>query len=71
MRLKLIDQIYNQKLSFDNLKANGLNAAPQGPVKTKQNLLTYINSNFYCVILTHLIVWYNLFKTSLETMKIK
>lgn len=46
MRLKLIDQIYNQKLSLENLKTNGLSAAPQGPVKVKPNLLEYINSNF-------------------------
>ncbi|MFA6056689.1 MAG: HNH endonuclease [Taibaiella sp.] len=46
MRLKLIDQIYNQKLSLDNLKLNGLGAAPQGPVKIKSNLLKYITSNF-------------------------
>lgn len=46
MRLKLIDQIYNPKLSLENLKENGLSAAPQGPVKVKQNLLEYINSNF-------------------------
>lgn len=46
MRLKLIDQIYNQKLNLENLKINGLSAAPQGPVKVKPNLLEYINSNF-------------------------
>ena len=46
MRLKLIDQIYNPKLSLDNLKLNGLSAAPQGPVKVKPQLLDYINSNF-------------------------
>lgn len=46
MRLKLIEQIYNQKLSLENLKANGLSAAPQGPVKVKPILLEYINSNF-------------------------
>jgi 5-methylcytosine-specific restriction protein A len=46
MRLKLIDQIYNPKLSLDNLKLNGLNAAPQGPVKVKPQLLEYININF-------------------------
>lgn len=46
MRLKLIDQLYNQKLSLENLKSNGLSAAPQGPVKVKPDLLDYINSNF-------------------------
>lgn len=46
MRLKLIDQIYNQKLNLDSLKTNGLNAAPQGSIKVKPNLLKYINSNF-------------------------
>lgn len=46
MRLKLIDQIYNQKLNLENLKENGLSAAPQGPIKVKPNLLEYLNSNF-------------------------
>ena len=47
MRLKLIDQIYNQKLSLENLKANGLNAAPQGPQRIEnEELLKYINLNF-------------------------
>lgn len=46
MRLKLIDQIYNPKLSLDNLKLNGLSAAPQGPIKIKPQLFEYIDSNF-------------------------
>ncbi len=46
MRLKLVDQIYNQKLNLENLKANGLLAAPQGPIKVKPNLLEYLNANF-------------------------
>lgn len=46
MRLKLIDQIYNQKLSLENLKVNGLNAPPQGPIKVKPNLLEYLSLNF-------------------------
>lgn len=46
MRLKLIDQIYNKKLSLDRLIENGLNAAPQGPIKVNPNLLDYINFNF-------------------------
>jgi 5-methylcytosine-specific restriction enzyme A len=46
MRLKLIDQIYNPKLSLENFKLNGLNAAPQGPIKVQLSLLEYINLNF-------------------------
>jgi 5-methylcytosine-specific restriction enzyme A len=46
MRLKLIDQLDNIKLRLEDLKVNGLNAAPQGPVKIRPELLTYINLNF-------------------------
>jgi len=46
MRLVIQDQVYNPKLSLSNLMANGLNAAPQGPVKVKHQLFEYINSNF-------------------------
>lgn len=46
MRLKLIEQLHNEKLNLINLKINGLNAAPQGPIKIKPKLLEYINSNF-------------------------
>lgn len=46
MRLKLVDQLYNQKLNLENLKANGLVAPPQGPVKVKPALLEYLNDNF-------------------------
>lgn len=46
MRLKLIEQVYNQKLNLINLKENGLNAAPQGPVKVKPDLLEYLKINF-------------------------
>lgn len=46
VRLKLIDQIHNLKLNLENLKENGLSAAPQGPVKIKPDLLEYLNLNF-------------------------
>ncbi|AOZ99156.1 HNH endonuclease [Flavobacterium commune] len=46
MRLRLMDQISNEKLKLENLKLNGLKAAPQGPVKIKPELSIYINKNF-------------------------
>lgn len=46
MRLKLVDQIYNENLSLTNLRINGLKAAPQGPVRATGNLLSYINTHF-------------------------
>jgi len=46
MRLKLVDQIYSSKLSLEILKENGLTSAPQGPIKAKNQLVEYINSNF-------------------------
>ncbi|WP_454803826.1 HNH endonuclease [Mucilaginibacter phyllosphaerae] len=46
MRLRLLGQLYNPKLSLSYLKKNGLNAAPQGPLKIKPQLLNYINENF-------------------------
>jgi 5-methylcytosine-specific restriction protein A len=46
MRLKLLDQVHNPKLNLVNLIAHGLNAAPQGPVKVKRDLLAYIDLNF-------------------------
>lgn len=45
-RLKLIDQIDSEKLTLDFLKLNGLAAAPQGPKKLFDDLLTYIESVF-------------------------
>jgi 5-methylcytosine-specific restriction enzyme A len=46
MRLKLIEQIDSSRMNLDVLLNNGLNAAPQGPIKLKGNLLTYIEKNF-------------------------
>jgi 5-methylcytosine-specific restriction protein A len=46
MRLKLIDQISNMRLNLSELKENGLNAAPQGPVKIKPELSDYLKINF-------------------------
>jgi 5-methylcytosine-specific restriction protein A len=46
MRLDLIEQIDNDKFSLKNLLNNGLNAAPQSPLKLTGNLLNYIETNF-------------------------
>lgn len=46
MRLVLIEQVDNSKMSLENLLLNGLKAAPQGPVKPNENLMKYIESNF-------------------------
>lgn len=46
MRLNLIEQIDSEKLNLSNLISNGLNAAPQGPVKSSDQLSNYISSNF-------------------------
>jgi 5-methylcytosine-specific restriction protein A len=46
MRLRLIEQVSNPKLSLENLKLNGLSAAPQGPIKVKTELSEYLNKNF-------------------------
>lgn len=46
MRLVLIEQVYSSKMSLENLLLNGLNAAPQGPVKPNESLIKYIESNF-------------------------
>lgn len=46
MRLKLVDEIYNENLSLTNLLNNRLNAAPQEPIKTSGNLLSYIDNHF-------------------------
>ncbi|MBK3520041.1 HNH endonuclease [Carboxylicivirga marina] len=46
-RLKLIEQVSNNQMRLDNLKQNGLNAAPQGPIKIKNDkLLKYIETYF-------------------------
>lgn len=46
MRLRLIEQVSNKKLSLENLKLNGLKAAPQGPIKVIKELSNYLNENF-------------------------
>jgi 5-methylcytosine-specific restriction protein A len=47
MTLRLIEQVSNNKMKLANLKENGLKAAPQGPVKIKdENLLNYIETYF-------------------------
>ena len=45
-RLKLVEQIYNENLSLDKLLLNGLNSAPQRPIKASENLVRYIDSHF-------------------------
>ena len=47
MTLRLIEQVSNTKMKLENLIENGLKAAPQGPVKIKDNnLLNYIETYF-------------------------
>jgi len=47
MRLRVLQQVDNVYLNLENLKKNGLKAAPQGPKKLiEYSLLNYINSNF-------------------------
>lgn len=42
VRLKLIEKFNTNKLSYNNLHENGLNRAPQSPIKIKGKLLDYI-----------------------------
>jgi len=46
VRLKLVSQIDTKKLSLNELKLNGLTAAPQGPVRLNGNILDYIQKIF-------------------------
>lgn len=47
MTLRLIEQVSNNQMKLGNLKANGLKAAPQGPVKIKNvNLQNHIDTYF-------------------------
>ena len=47
MTLRLVEQVSNNQMKLENLKENGLKAAPQGPVKIKDdNLLNYIETYF-------------------------
>lgn len=43
VRLQLIEQADNDNLVLEKLRANGLKAAPQGPVKMKSELANYID----------------------------
>lgn len=45
-RLRLIERVDSEKLSLYELKENGLKAAPQGPMKVKEQLEVYLESNF-------------------------
>lgn len=45
-RLKLVKFLDSEKLSLDELKKHGLKAAPQGPMKVKEQLEAYLESNF-------------------------
>lgn len=47
IRLRLIEQVSNRKLNLENLKENGLSAAPQGPVKIKEELSEYLKKTFH------------------------
>ena len=44
--LQLIEEVDSEKLSLPLLLENGLNAAPQGPIKLNENLEAYISSIF-------------------------
>ena len=44
--LELIEEADSEKLSLSLLLENGLNAAPQGPIKLKEHLESYISSIF-------------------------
>ncbi|PWL30228.1 HNH endonuclease [uncultured Roseivirga sp.] len=47
MTLRLIDQVSNVKMKLEKLKEKGLKAAPQGPIKIKdETLLAYIETHF-------------------------
>lgn len=41
-RLRLLEQANNDNLSLENLKAHGLKAAPQGPLKVSEELANYL-----------------------------
>lgn len=46
VRLILLEKVDNEYLSLENLLDNGLNGAPQGPVKVKEELSNYLDSHF-------------------------
>ena len=45
-RLLLIEELDSDNLSLDQLKNNGLVAAPQGPIKIKQEVISYLEKIF-------------------------
>lgn len=45
-RLKLIEQVDTEYLSLEKLLLNGLNGAPQGPIKASEKLAKYIDLYF-------------------------
>lgn len=45
-RLKLLEQVNTNHLDLDALKAHGLSAAPQGPIKVSEDLRIYIEKYF-------------------------
>lgn len=46
VKLRLIDKVDTERLSLEFLKENGLKAAPQGPIRASENLVSYINEQF-------------------------
>lgn len=45
-RLKLLGQVDSNNLDLNTLKAHGLVAAPQGPIKVSEKLEKFLNNNF-------------------------
>lgn len=47
MRLKLIEQVSNEKMKLENLRQNGLSSAPQNPMRIlNPDLLKYLDTYF-------------------------
>ena len=46
VRLKLLEQIDNEELSYENLRKNGLNGPIRGAMRLKDNLLDYVEKYF-------------------------
>ena len=46
VRLKLLEQVDTPLLDLDHLKKHGLKAAPQGPSRVREELDSYLRSNF-------------------------
>ncbi|WP_186671145.1 HNH endonuclease [Sporosarcina sp. BP05] len=44
-RLRLVERVNTDKLALDRLKEYGLKAAPQGPIKVKEELGSYLEKN--------------------------